>query len=55
MGRLEMAGKHKNRRPKLAATATFAGPIRERPAVAGHEILQTRSSGGGAPPCPKRV
>ena len=45
----------KIRRPKLAATTVFAGPIRARPAAAGCEILLPRSSGGGAPPCLARV
>ena len=45
----------KIRRPKLAAAATFAGPIRARPAAVSREILRPRSSGGGAPPCPARV
>ena len=34
----------------MAAAAVFAGPIRARPVVAGHEISRQRSSGGGAPP-----
>ena len=33
----------------------FADPIPVRPAAVGHEILRSRSSGGGAPPCPARV
>ena len=33
----------------------FAGPISARPTAVGREILRTRSSGGGAPPCPARV
>ena len=51
MGRPEMAEKHKIRRPKLATTAAFVGPIRARPTAVGLEILRPRSSGGGAPPC----
>ena len=34
----------KIRRPKLAAAAAFAGPIRARPAAVGREILRPRSS-----------
>ena len=41
----------KIRRPKVAAAAAFAGPIRGRPAAVGREISRPRSSGGGAPPC----
>ena len=41
----------KIRRPKVAAAAAFAGPIRARPTAVGREILRPRSSGGGAPPC----
>ena len=37
-------------RPKVAAAAVFAGPIRGRPTAAGSEISLRRSSGGGAPP-----
>ena len=42
-------------RPKVAAAAVFAGPIRARPAAASREILRPRLSSGGAPPCPARV
>ena len=42
-------------RPKVAAAAAFAGPIRVRPAGVGREISQPISSDGGAPPCPARV
>ena len=37
------------RRPKVAAAAAFASPIRARPAAVGHEISWLRSPGGGAP------
>ena len=33
----------------------FTGPISACPAAVGSEILQPRSSGGGAPPFPTRV
>ena len=33
----------------------FVGPIPERPAAVGSEILRPRLSDGGAPPCPVRV
>ena len=45
----------KIRRLKVAAAAAFAGPIRARPAAVSREILRSRLSGGGAPPCPARV
>ena len=45
----------KIRRPKVAATVAFAGPIRARPVAIGHEISRRLSSGGGAPPWPARV
>ena len=55
MGGLKWSENDKIWRPKVAAAAVFAGPIRALPAAAGHEILQPRSSGGGAPPCLVRV
>ena len=55
MGWPGMAENDKIRRPKVAAAAVFAGPIRARPAAAGHEISRRRSSGGGAPLWPVRV
>ena len=45
----------KIRRPKVAAAAAFAGPIRLRPVTVGREILRPRSSGGGPTPCPTLV
>ena len=55
MGRLGMAENDKIRRPKVEATAVFAGPIRARPTAAGREISRRRLSGGGAPPCMEHV
>ena len=52
---LEWPENDKIRRPKVAAAAVFAGPIRARPTAAGCEISRRRSSGGGAPPCLVRV
>ena len=52
---LEWPENDKIRRPKVAAVAVFAGPIRACPAAAGREILLQWSSGGGAPPCLARV
>ena len=52
---MEWPENDKIRRPKVAAAAAFAGPIRERPTAVGSEILQPRSSGGSPPPCPTRV
>ena len=51
MGRPEMVENTKIRLPKVAAAAAIAGPIRAHPTAVGSEILRTRSSGGGAPPC----
>ena len=45
----------KIRRPKLAAAAAFAGPIRARPTAASREILPGWSSGRPPPPCLERV
>ena len=45
----------KIRRPKLAAAAAFASPIRARPAAAGWEILPAWSFGRPPPPWPARV
>ena len=55
MGRHEMAGNTKIRRPKFAATAAFVGPIRERPVAAGREILPAWSSGRPPPTWPAHV
>ena len=52
---LEWPENGKIQRPKVVAAAAFAGPIQERPAAIGREILRSRSSGGGVPPCPARV
>ena len=45
----------KIRRPKFAATAAFADPIRARPAAAGRKILPAWSSGRRPPPSPAGV
>ena len=45
----------KIRRPKFAAAAAFAGPIRVRPAATGRKILPAWSSGHLPPPSPARV
>ena len=47
MGHLEWPENGKIRRPKVAAAAAFASPIRARPAAVGHEISRPRSPGGG--------
>ena len=52
---LEWPENDKIRRPKVAAAAVFAGPIRARLEVAGREISRRQSSSGGAPPWPVRV
>ena len=52
---LEWPKNIKIRRPIMAATAAFAGPIWARPAVVRSEILPARSSGGDAPPWPAHV
>ena len=44
---LEWPKNGKIRRPKVAAAAVFAGPIRAHPAAADHEISRRWSSGGG--------
>ena len=43
MGSLEWPENEENRRPTVAAAATFVGPIRARLAAVGREILPARS------------
>ena len=45
----------KIRRPKFAAAAAFAGPIRARPTAAGRKILSAWSSGRPPPPSQARI
>ena len=52
---LEWPKNDKIRQPMVAVAAVFAVLIQARPAAAGREILRSRSSGGGAPPCLARV
>ena len=52
---LEWSENEENRRPTVAATAAFAGPIRARPAAVGHEIWPARSPRRAPPPWPARV
>ena len=52
---LEWPKNSKIRRPKVAAAAAFAGPIRARPMAVGRELSWRWSSGGGAPPWPTGV
>ena len=56
MGRSKMTEKLKKiRRPKVAAAAEFADPIRASSEAVGREISRAISSGGGGPPCLARV
>ena len=47
---LEWPKNSKIRRPKVAPTAAFAGPIQARPAAVDREILKTRSPRHALPP-----
>ena len=55
MGLPEWLENTKIQRPKFAAAAAFAGPIRARPAAASQKILPAWSSGHPPPPSPVRV
>ena len=52
---LEWPENTKIRRPKVAAVAAFADPIRARPVAAGWEILPERSPCRAPHPWPARV
>ena len=55
MGSLEWPENEENRRPTVAASTAFVGPIRARPAAVGREILPARLPHRAPPPWIARV